>query len=117
MIGAMAELLSRRIEVTPRAGLTIVVTVESTDLRVSTYALTPAELLMVKMVGLIEVSGTGSTDRSRAMSRGQTTALQQAIRPYAIVAGQWRAKLKVTLADTVVPSWVTDEPLIRRSEG
>lgn len=117
MIGAMAELLSRRIEVTPGATLTIVVTIASTDLHVSTYALTPAELLMVKMVGLIEIGGTDSYVRSPARSSGQATALQQAISTYAIAAGQWRAKLRAALAHGDAPSWVPSNTPSRRSEG
>ena len=103
--------------IAPGAALTIVVTIASTDLHVSTYALTPAELLMVKMVGLIEIGGTDSYVRSPARSSGQATALQQAISTYAIAAGQWRAKLRAALAHGDTPSWVPSNTPSRRSEG
>jgi hypothetical protein len=55
---------------------------------VRTFALTAPELMLVQMVGLIDATATG-----QRTSRSKVSALRQALEPYAMVSGNWHAKL------------------------
>jgi hypothetical protein len=97
-INGAGGLLSGIVEDAGVFALLVLVTVESASAKaVRTYALTPAELLVVKMIGLIDHANPASHDRQPAAPSMQVASIQSAIESYAIAPGQWREKLRATI--------------------
>ena len=77
------------------SGLLVVVICETgTPQRIGTFAFTPAELLLLKMVGAIERNTAISSQRPPA-----NRALGKALESYAMCAGKWREKIRMVLAE------------------
>jgi len=78
---------SRDIESVRAQGLLIVLE------QARTFALTPAELTYIKMIGIIERAKANPSERSRSDSGGYGATVRQALEPFAMSRGQWRKKI------------------------
>jgi hypothetical protein len=84
-----ADELATSLEGTRAPGLVIALVwngLNPADFR--TFALTPAELIVVKMIAVI---GRGNA------ACAQETTLQQAMEPFAMLPGEWRRKIETML--------------------
>jgi hypothetical protein len=66
---------------------------------VRTFAFTPAELTVVKMIALIQCKRALSVAETVDPTCTRQTVLRRAIEPFAISPGQWRKKLVLMLED------------------
>lgn len=106
MINAVGEPILQKFESIKVSGLVVAITIRpSSQEALGRYALTPAEMMIVKMIGMINHAGAGSFERQPIALCTQMAAMQKAIEPYAIGAGQWRKKLVATLELSAGPSW------------
>jgi hypothetical protein len=107
VIAVYADALSRRFEEEVLApGLLVAVvwdTVNPIAVRTyRTFALTPAELTVVKMVALIARNGAPRAAPEAHSGRTEEQVLQNALEPFAISPGQWLKKLATLLKDDFV---------------
>ena len=92
------ELIARLEDVRP-AGLVIaLVSMRGESAAPQAFAFTPTELIVVKMIALIERRRAPQVERVTP-SRARETTLGNAIEPFAIAAGQWRTKLSTMIKD------------------
>jgi hypothetical protein len=93
VVAADADELIARLEDVRPAGLVIALVSMSGEIAAAqAFAFTPTELIVVKMIALIERRRAPQAERVVA-NRARETTLGNAIEPFAIGAGQWRTKL------------------------
>ena len=90
------ELLARLEDVRPVGLVIALVSMSGGTAAPQAFAFTPTELIVVKMIALIERGRAPRAGRVTA-SRAQRTTLGNAIEPFAIAAGQWRTKLSTMI--------------------
>ena len=99
-MGAVAGIMSRRFTQAAAPGLYIAV-IDDDRARPAakrTFAFTPAELLMVKMVETIERARRANGKEQPQSSQALEMAIRHVIDPFGTAAGQWRRKLAAVMA-------------------
>jgi hypothetical protein len=94
VLAVRADELSRNLECTKASGLVVALVWNGLNPgAVRTFAFTPAELIVVRMIALIEREN--ATHMGKAVDPGcaQDTALQEAMEPFTVSPGQWRKKI------------------------
>lgn len=103
VIAAHADALPGRFEKVLAPGLLVAIVLDRVNPNTSrtyrTFALTPAELTVVRMVALI--ARKGAPRAACAVDEGRTIhhVLQNALEPFSISPGQWRRKFMTLLKD------------------
>jgi hypothetical protein len=91
LVVANAAIIAQTIRVARPFGLLIVRTFQPQSMRLlQTFAFTPSELVLVKMIALIE--------------SGRMAHIQTAIEPFAVSEGQWRQKLQAAAVECETPA-------------
>jgi hypothetical protein len=95
-----ADALSSNLEAARAPGLLIaLVWGISNPEHLRTFALTPAELTVVKMIEIIERAGAARSGESPDQARTREAVLQNALEPFAMSPGKWRQKIIAILED------------------
>ncbi len=106
---AEADGLSRGFTMARVQGLFVAVVYDNSAPRAATrtFAFTPAELLMVKMVQAVQLSHGADRNTGSRSTLAQETAVRDIIEPFAIAAGQWRKKLVAVMTDLAADTRLT----------
>jgi hypothetical protein len=103
VIAAYSDALSGRFEHLRVPGLlvAIILDIDNADAEQAyrTFALTPAELTVVRMVVLIARRGAARAASKADSGRTSQRILQSALEPFVIGPGQWRRKFTAVLED------------------
>jgi hypothetical protein len=67
--------------------------------QVRTFAFTPAELTVVKMIAMCARGNSARVGESPSHARTPQSILQNALEPFAISPGEWRKKIATIVAD------------------
>jgi hypothetical protein len=95
-----SDALSSNLEAARASGLLIALvwgTGNPEDIR--TFAFTPAELTLVKMIEIIGRANAARSGDPRDQARMPGTVLQSALEPFAMSPGKWRKKINAILDD------------------
>jgi hypothetical protein len=99
VLSASAHSTAKFIRAAKPSGLLIARMVYPGDERATrTFAFTPSELLMLKVLERIERARGELSGTTSGMER-QPTAIERAIEPFALLPAQWRQKLAATIVD------------------
>jgi hypothetical protein len=99
-----SDALSSNLEASRASGLLIALVWGASDPdQVRTFAFTPAELTVVKMIEIIERGGAARSGEPPNEAYSPEAALN-VLEPFAMSAGKWREKISAILADKPISS-------------
>ena len=98
VLAVRADELSKTLESAKAPGLVIARVWNGLNSEaVRTFAFTPPELTVVKMIALIKRANAACACRNVDPAFAQDTAFQEAMKPFTMLPGQWRQKIATML--------------------